>query len=132
MTGSPEPTSAGTLVAVRGSVLIVDDDAEFRALAIVVLRSQGYEVVGETADAASAFNAAVSLQPSVILLDVNLPDRDGFWVAEALNEAGIRSRILLTSSAVTDVSPRTLERCGAVAFVPKTELATTDLAGLLR
>jgi CheY-like chemotaxis protein len=52
MTGSPEPTSAGTLVAVRGSVLIVDDDAEFRALAIVVLRSHGYEVVGENADAA--------------------------------------------------------------------------------
>jgi hypothetical protein len=51
---------------------------------------------------------------------------------EALNEAGIRSRILLASSAMTDVSSRTLDRCGAVAFVPKTELATTDLPGLLR
>jgi two-component system response regulator DevR len=114
------------------SVLIVDDDAEFRALAVLLLRSRGYEVVGETADAASAVDAAVSLRPSAILLDVHLPDHDGFWVAEALAEAGITSRILLTSSAMTDVSARTLERCGAVAFVPKTELASTDLSDLLR
>jgi CheY-like chemotaxis protein len=114
------------------SVLIVDDDAEFRALAVLLLRSRGYEIVGETGDAASAVEAAVSLQPNAILLDVNLPDRDGFWVAEALSQAGISARILLTSSAISDVSSHTLERCGAVAFVPKTELATTDLAGLLQ
>jgi CheY-like chemotaxis protein len=112
------------------SVLVVDDDAKFRRLAVLLLRLRGYEVVGETADAASAVDAAVALRPSVILLDVNLPDRDGFWVAETLNEAGITSRILLTS-ALTDVSARALERCGAVAFVPKDELATTDLFRLL-
>ena len=115
------------------SVLIVDDDAEFRALAVLLLRSLGYEVVGESADAASAVDVAVSLRPSAILLDVNLPDRDGFWVAERLNEAGIGSRILLTSASVmTDVSSRALERCGAVGFVTKTELVTTDLSSLLR
>ena len=66
--------------------------------------------------------------PGAILLDVNLPDHDGFWVAEALTDAGVTSRILLTSSAMTDVPAHTLERVGAVAFVPKIELATTDLA----
>lgn len=114
------------------SVLVVDDDAEFRALAVRLLRFRGYEVVGESADAASAVEAAMLLRPSAILLDVNLPDRDGFWVASAVSVAGIGSRILLTSSAMTDVSALMLERCGAVAFVPKTDLATTDLAGLLR
>jgi CheY-like chemotaxis protein len=120
------------LVAKPVSVLIVDDDAGFRALAVRLLRSRGYDVVGETSDAASAVDAAMSLRPDAILLDVNLPDRDGFWVAEALNEAGIGSRILLTSAEMLDVPARTLERCGAVAFVAKTELATTDLSGLLR
>src|SRR4051794_32769160 len=110
-------------------VLIVDDDAQFRALAVLLLRSLGYEVVGESADADSAVKAAMSLRPGAILLDLNLPDHDGFWVAEALHAAGIRSRILLTSSELIEVSPRTLERCGGVAFVPKTELATADLAG---
>jgi CheY-like chemotaxis protein len=114
------------------SVLVVDDDAEFRALAVILLRSRGYEIVGEAADAASAVDAAMSLGPSAILLDVNLPDRDGFAVATTLKEAGLKSRILLTSSEATDVSSGTLERCGAVAFVPKTELVTTDLTGLLR
>jgi CheY-like chemotaxis protein len=115
-----------------GSVLIVDDDAEFRARAVRLLQSRGYKIVGESSDAASAVDAAVSLRPSAILVDVNLPDRDGFWVAEALNQAGIRSRILLTSSEMIDVSPQRLDSCGAVAFVPKTELVTTDLTGLLR
>jgi CheY-like chemotaxis protein len=113
------------------TVLVVDDDARFRALAVLLLRSRGYEIVGESADATSAVDAAVALRPRAILLDVNLPDRDGFWVAEALNDAGITSRILLTSSDMTEVSPRTLEYCGGVTFIPKTELATTDLAGLL-
>jgi CheY-like chemotaxis protein len=118
--------------AIQVSVLVVDDDAEFRALAVLLLRSRGYEVVGESGDAASAVDAAMSLRPNAILVDVNLPDEDGFWVARTLHEAGITSRILLTSSDVIDVSPHALDHCGGVAFLPKTELATTDLSTLLR
>jgi PAS domain S-box-containing protein len=116
----------------EASVLIVDDDAKFRALAAIMLRARGFEVVGESADAASAVEAAVSLRPSAIVLDVNLPDRDGFWVAETLNEARIGSRILLTSAAAIDESQTALDRRGIVAFVPKSELPTTDLSVLLR
>jgi CheY-like chemotaxis protein len=115
----------------RVSVLVVDDDAEFRALAVRVMRLHGFEVVGEAADAASAVAAAMSLSPGAVLLDVNLPDHDGFWVAEALTDAGVGSRIVLTSSAMTHVPSDTLERVGAVAFVPKIDLATADLASLL-
>jgi PAS domain S-box-containing protein len=114
------------------SVLIVDDDAKFRALASIMLRERGFEVVGESTDAASAVDAAASLRPSAIVLDVNLPDRDGFWVADRLNEAGIGSRILLTSSVVTEVLPSALDRRGIVAFISKSELPTTDLSALLR
>ena len=66
------------------------------------------------------------------MLDVNLPDRDGFWVADRLNEARIGSRILLTSSSTIEVSPGALDRRGIVAFISKSELATTDLSALLR
>ena len=123
---------ANPLLAMPGSVLVVDDDAEFRMRAVGLLRSRGYKVVGEASDAASAVDLAVSLRPSAMLVDVNLPDRDGYWVAEALKDSGIRPRILLTSSEMMDVSPGTLDSCGAVAFVPKTELVTVDLTGLLR
>jgi two-component system nitrate/nitrite response regulator NarL len=124
------PTEA--LLAMPGSVLVVDDDAEFRVRAVRLLQSRGYKVVGEASDAASAIDAAASLRPSAMLVDVNLPDRDGYSVAEALKESGIRPRILLTSSDIIDVSPQRLDSCGAVAFVPKTELATVELTGLLR
>ena len=131
----PAPAAAATEVGEprhEGSVLIVDDDAKFRALAALMLRSRGFEVVGESTDAASAVDAAVSLRPSAIVLDVNLPDRDGFWVAETLNEAGIGARILLTSASTTNVPRETLDRCGIVAFISKSELPTTDLSALLR
>jgi PAS domain S-box-containing protein len=123
---------ADPLLAMPGSVLVVDDDAEFRVRAVRLLQSAGYKVVGEASDAASAVDAAASLRPSAMLVDVNLPDRDGYWVAEALKDGGIRPRILLTSSEMIDVSPGRLDSCGAVAFVSKTELATIDLTGLLR
>jgi PAS domain S-box-containing protein len=123
---------ADPLLAMPGSVLVVDDDAEFRVRAVRLLQSRGYKVVGEATDAASAVDAAVSLRPSGMLVDINLPDRDGYWVAEELKNGGIRPRILLTSSEMIDVSTDMLDSCGAVAFVPKTELATVDLTGLLR
>ena len=115
-----------------GSVLIVDDDPKFRALAAIMLRARGFEVAGESTDAASAVEAATALRPTAIVLDVNLPDRDGFWVADRLNEARIGSRILLTSSSTIEVSPGALDRRGIVAFISKSELATTDLSALLR
>jgi CheY-like chemotaxis protein len=125
-TGSREPRH-------DASVLIVDDDPKFRALAAIMLRERGFEVVGESTDAASAVEAALSLRPSAIVLDVNLPDRDGLWVADQLNDAGLGSRILLTSSTTSDVvSPGALDRRGIVAFIFKSELPTTDLSALLR
>jgi PAS domain S-box-containing protein len=115
-----------------GAVLIVDDDAKFRALAVIMLRSRGFEIAGESTDAASALEIARSCRPNAIVLDVNLPDHDGFWVAERLMEAGIGARILLTSATATDVLATTLDRYGIVAFIAKAELPTTDLSALLR
>jgi PAS domain S-box-containing protein len=131
---TPAPATAAEDEEPRheATVLIVDDDAKFRTLAAIMLRERGFEVVGESADAASAVEAAASLRPSAIVLDVNLPDRDGFWVTDTLNEAGVDARILLTSSVVVDVLPSTLDRRGIVAFISKSELPTTDLSALLR
>jgi CheY-like chemotaxis protein len=115
-----------------GAVLIVDDDAKFRALAAIMLRSRGFEIAGESPDAASALEVARSSHPSAIVVDVNLPDHDGFWLAERLTEAGVGARILLTSATATDVLATTLDRYGIVAFIAKAELPTTDLSALLR
>jgi DNA-binding NarL/FixJ family response regulator len=72
----------------RRSVVIVDDHAPFRSVARDLLAAEGYDVIGEAADGASALEAVRELRPSVVLLDVQLPDSNGFDVAEALAEEG--------------------------------------------
>ena len=70
------------------SVLIVDDHPSFRASARRMLEAAGYEVVGEAEDGAAALDAAGQLRPDVVLLDVRLPDIDGFEVARRLARRG--------------------------------------------
>ena len=64
-------------------VLVVDDHASFRRCASELLSAEGYDVVGEAADGASALALAARLMPELVLLDVQLPDLDGFAVADA-------------------------------------------------
>ena len=62
-------------------VLIVDDHPSFRASARRLLEAEGFAVVGEAGDGAEALARAAELDPELILLDVQLPDLDGFEVA---------------------------------------------------
>ena len=70
------------------SVLIVDDHPSFRATARLLLESEGFEVVGEAADGAAGLREARALEPDLVLLDVQLPDIDGFEVAAQLTGGG--------------------------------------------
>ena len=65
-------------------MLIVDDNAPFRSAARALLQRDGFDVVGESEDAAGALAAAARLRPAIVLLDIGLPDGDGFDVAERL------------------------------------------------
>ncbi len=64
------------------TVLIVDDHPSFRASARTLLEAEGYEIVGEAENGAAALQAVKELKPDLVLLDVQLPDIDGFQVAE--------------------------------------------------
>lgn len=113
------------------TVLIVDDHPSFRATARVLLESEGYDVVGEAADGAEALDRARELRPDVVLLDVNLPDTDGFAVASALTAANGAPAVVLTSSRDgSDFGPL-VGSSGARGFVPKSELSGPALAALL-
>jgi DNA-binding NarL/FixJ family response regulator len=115
-----------------GTVLIVDDHPSFRATARAILEADGFEVVGEAEDGASALEAVHRLRPDVVLLDVQLPDMDGFTVATALGSNGYMPTIVLTSSRdAADFGPLVSE-CGARGFVPKAELSGAALHAVLR
>jgi DNA-binding NarL/FixJ family response regulator len=113
------------------TVLIVDDHPSFRASARMLLESEGFDVIGEAEDGAGALRAVRQLAPQVLLLDVQLPDIDGFEVAARLTANGESPAIVLTSSRdVNDLGPL-LEREGVRGFIPKSELSGPALEALL-
>jgi DNA-binding NarL/FixJ family response regulator len=113
------------------TVLIVDDHATFRALARRMLEAHGYEVVGEAQDGASAVAASSRLQPSVVLLDVQLPDIDGFAVAETLMTRDDPPAVVLISSRAASSYRRRLADSPARGFLAKSDLTGPALAALV-
>ena len=114
------------------TVLIVDDHEAFRRFARRLLEAGGLDVIGEAADCASAVVAARELDPDLVLLDVMLPDSDGFAVAEQIAQAGARARVVLTSSRELDDLRVRLERSPARGFIPKDELSAGALVAIAR
>lgn len=113
---------------VRRTVLIVDDHQSFREMASLLLVSEGFDVVGEAADGESAVAAVDRLRPDVVLLDVQLPDADGFVVAEQLEMAGYESAVVLVSSRDADSYGDRIASSPARAFLTKQELSGAALA----
>jgi CheY-like chemotaxis protein len=113
------------------SVLVVDDDASFRSLAVRMLAGVGLLVVGEAETAAAALSAATALRPQAILVDVGLPDRDGVSLAGELARLPWRPRVVLTSSDAEAATASDVRGAGAAAFVPKHELPDAPLDVLL-
>jgi two-component system nitrate/nitrite response regulator NarL len=112
----------------RHTVLIVDDHAAFRSAARALLQAAGFDVVGEAADGASALAAATELRPEIVLLDVQLPDIDGFAVAERLAGGEAPPAIVLTSSRSAATVRWRLEGNPAWSFISKSELSGEALA----
>lgn len=110
-------------------VLIVDDHATFRTSAAVLLRAGGLDVVGEAATGALALELVAELRPDVVLLDIRLPDVDGFIVCRALVAAGIPV-MLCSTRAARDFGDR-IAASGASGFLPKEQLSAAALRGLL-
>ena len=107
------------------TVLIVDDHAGFRSAARALLVAAGFEVVGEAADGSSAIDAVGRLRPEVVLLDLQLPDLDGFGVAERIRAYG--PTIVLISSRAAGSFRRRLASNPGLAFIPKNELSGETL-----
>jgi DNA-binding NarL/FixJ family response regulator len=113
------------------TVLIVDDHPSFRATARMLLEAEGYTVVGEAPDGASALSAAIRLRPDLVVLDVNLPDIDGFEVAARITAQDDAPAVVLTSSRDgTDFGPL-VARSGARGFLPKADLSCAALMRLV-
>lgn len=112
--------------------MIVDDHAGFRAMARLMLEDAGFDVVGEAADGAGALASVGALRPRLVLLDVQLPDVDGFTVAEDLARTAPESVVVLTSvRSAADYGDRWTATTSAARFVEKAALSGASLTDLL-
>jgi DNA-binding NarL/FixJ family response regulator len=116
---------------VNRSVLVVDDDPEFRALAARLLAAAGLTVVGEADSISAALSAADRLKPSAVLVDAELPDGDGIRLARDLAALPWRPRVVLISIDPDIATTDNARRARAEAFLNKVELANAPLAQLL-
>jgi DNA-binding NarL/FixJ family response regulator len=127
----PSPSSVTVSRMAAKTLLIVDDHPAFRSAARALLEAAGFDVVGEAADGAHAVEAVRALRPEIVLLDVQLPDVDGFTVAERLLSDGATPTIVLTSSRSIATLRWRLDTHPTWSFIPKNELSGEALAAIV-
>lgn len=113
------------------TVLIVDDHPTFRSSARSVLEADGFVVVGEAGDGNAAIEAVRRLHPDLVLLDVQLPDMDGFEIARRLQADRDTPAIVLTSSRDAGEYGSAVADSGVHGFIPKAELSGAAIARLM-
>jgi DNA-binding NarL/FixJ family response regulator len=113
------------------TILIVDDDPRFRAQARDVLATDGFIVIGEAVDGASGVEAAQVLQPDFVLLDIGLPDIEGFEVARTLAVNGPPPWVVLTSSRDARAYGRRLANGDFLGFIPKERISGSAIRALV-
>jgi CheY-like chemotaxis protein len=130
MSGVPYPQSRRPRNhrCIANSVLVVDDDPTFRRLARRLLAAHGLVVVAEADSVAEAVLTATRVRPAAALVDVELPDGDGFTLAGRLTEMAWAPRVVVTSVVSGDGFTAEARRRGAETFVLKADLPKSPLA----
>jgi DNA-binding NarL/FixJ family response regulator len=113
------------------TVLIVDDHSSFRAQVRRLLEDAGHEVVGEAEDGATAIAAVLELRPSLVVLDVQLPDIDGFEVAEHLARQAAGTAVVMISTREAGDYRTRLAMRPDLRFICKADLSADALATAL-
>ena len=108
-----------TIQLMPRTVVIVDDHARFRRSARKLLELEGFDVVGEAVDGASALAEVERLRPDLVLLDVQLPDASGLDLVPLLRP--ISEVLLVSSRDRADVAGR-VGRSDVLGFIPKDQL----------
>lgn len=115
----------------HASLLVVDDHEDFRRAVRALLEADGFTVVGEAALGAEAIVLAKVLLPDVVLLDVQLPDLDGFAVAREIGRWPDPPVVVLISSRDAPAYREQLQTTPAQGFIPKNRLSGIALRSLV-
>ena len=116
---------------VARSVLVVDDDATFRRIISRALADWGHVVIGEAASVEEALVRAAELRPDTALVDIGLPDGDGFDLTRQLCAMPFCPRVVLISTDPDASSGAAASRAGAIGFLAKDELSRDTFGQLV-
>jgi len=111
-------TETPTPAAPARRVLVAEDESLIRLDLIEMLGEEGYEVVGEAADGASAVRLAEEHRPDLVVMDVKMPVLDGISAAARIVEQRIAPVLILTAFSQRDLVERARE-AGAMAYLVK-------------
>ena len=104
----------------RVRVVIVDDDALVRtALRLILESDSGVTVLGEGSDGRSGYDAARSLRPDVVLMDLHMPGTDGVWATAQIAADCPDTKVLVLTAFDTDAMVAAALRAGATGFLLK-------------
>jgi len=109
----PGPTESSPV-----RVLIAEDEALIRLDLREMLEEEGFEIVGEVADGASAVRMAREHTPDLVILDVKMPVMDGIEAAEAIAKERLAGILILTAFSQRELVERA-RRAGALAYLVK-------------
>jgi DNA-binding NarL/FixJ family response regulator len=112
-------------------IVIVDDDPTFLATVRTLLEADGFDVVGEALNGVEGVATAEELEPDLVLVDVNLPDIDGFEVVERLAERESAPPVVLTSIRAESDFGDLVEKSRAYGFITKADISGAALARIL-
>jgi two-component system, response regulator PdtaR len=110
-------------------VLVAEDESLIRLDLTEMLAEEGYQVVGEADDGATAVRLAEELRPDLVVMDVKMPVLDGISAAERIVRARIAPVVLLTAFSQRELVERARD-AGAMAYVVKPFTAADLLPAL--
>lgn len=99
-------------------ILVVDDEDNLRSMLVAALKYEGYDVV-QASDGAAGLRAAKETKPDLIVLDVMMPQLDGFAVVKRLREAGDRTPVIFLTARDASEDRVTGLNLGGDDYLPK-------------
>jgi DNA-binding NarL/FixJ family response regulator len=112
-------------------VLIVDDNSTFRRAARELLERSGFVVVAEAETGIGGVREAKTHRPDLAIVDLQLPDFDGFEVAERLSALESAPQVILTSSLDGSDFGALVVDSPALGFISKGDLSARAIEALL-
>lgn len=112
-------------------VMVVDDQTAFRRVArAVISATAGFHAVADAASGSEALRHAEEERPDLVLVDVYMPQMDGFETTRRLIEADPATVVVLVSLEDVEDLADEVTACGAVTFLHKRELGPATLRAL--